>query len=38
MSDKLVVVAVDEISASGLAPLTSDDRFEVVLASGWDTE
>ena len=38
MSDKLVVVAADKISASGLAPLTGDDRFEVVLANGWDTE
>ncbi len=38
MRDKLVVVAADKISASGLAPLTGDDRFEVVLANGWETE
>jgi D-3-phosphoglycerate dehydrogenase len=38
MSEKMVVVAADKISASGLAPLTGDDRFEVVLASGWDAE
>ena len=38
MSEKLVVVAADQMSASGLAPLTEDDRFEVVLANGWETD
>ena len=38
MNDKLVVVAADNISASGLKPLTEDARFEVLLANGWDTD
>jgi len=38
MSDKMIVVAADKISTSGLAPLTGDDRFEVIVADGWDTE
>jgi len=38
MSDKMVVVAADKISTSGLVPLTEDDRFEVIVANGWDTE
>ena len=38
MSDKMIVVAADKISTPGLAPLTGDDRFEVIVADGWDTE
>ena len=38
MSEKFVVVVADEISASGLEPLTGDPRFEVLMANGWDNE
>ena len=38
MSDRMVVVVADKISTSGLVALTGDDRFEVVLANGWDTD
>lgn len=33
-----IVVAADKISASGLEPLTSDDRFSVEVGEGWDRE
>lgn len=38
MSDKFIVVASDKMAASGLEPLTRDDRFEVVMANGWEPE
>ena len=38
MSDKFVVIAADKISISGLAPLTEDDRFEVLVPDGWTPE
>jgi D-3-phosphoglycerate dehydrogenase len=36
--DKYLVIAADKISASGLEPLTSDERFQVEMASGWEPE
>ena len=38
MSDKFVVIAADKISLSGLAPLTEDDRFEILVPDGWTPE
>jgi D-3-phosphoglycerate dehydrogenase len=38
MSEKFVVIAADKISLSGLAPLTEDDRFEVLVPDGWSPE
>ncbi len=36
--DKYLVIAADKISASGLEPLTSDERFRVEMANGWKQE
>ncbi len=36
MGGRYKIIAADKISPSGLAALTSDDRFEVVFANGWD--
>ena len=34
MSEKFVVIATDKISLSGLAALTEDDRFEILVPDG----
>jgi D-3-phosphoglycerate dehydrogenase / 2-oxoglutarate reductase len=34
--ERCLVIAADKISASGLETLTSDDRFQVVMANGWE--
>ena len=38
MSEKFVVIVTDKISLSGLAPLTDDERFEVLVPDGWTPE
>ena len=38
MSEKFVVIAADKISLSGLAPLTEDDRFEVLVPDDWTAQ
>ena len=38
MSEKFVVIATDKLSLSGLAPLTEDDRFEVLVPDDWTPE
>jgi D-3-phosphoglycerate dehydrogenase / 2-oxoglutarate reductase len=37
-STPIRVVVADKVSASGLAPLTGDDRFEIIEAAGWPEE
>ncbi|RMH20060.1 MAG: phosphoglycerate dehydrogenase [Gemmatimonadetes bacterium] len=38
VSERFLIIAADKISASGLDPLTSDDRFEVVFTHDWDED
>lgn len=35
-TDRFRIIAADRVSQTGLAPLTEDDRFEVVRADDWD--